>query len=81
VIGDPGRAPLANTNLLLILSAGRMPVVTCGPVPEDPAVYRLSVETLGQGYGVNVHVRGPIEQLEQLTGEIAAAVEGCQRQT
>jgi hypothetical protein len=58
-VPNPERAPLANTNLLMIVSAGRIPIVTAGRIPDDPALYRLSLEVLTGSYGVNVHIRGP----------------------
>jgi hypothetical protein len=43
----------------MIVSAGRIPIVTAGRIPDDPALYRLSLEVLTGSYGVNVYIRGP----------------------
>jgi hypothetical protein len=79
-VPDPTRAPLANTNLLLILSQGRIPAVTVTRVREDPALYRMTIEVQGQGYGVNVHLRGPVETLDQVMVAAAMALEGAERE-
>jgi hypothetical protein len=77
---DPGRAPLALTNVLLVLSQGRVPVVTVERVREDPAVYRMTIEVTGQGYGVNLHFRGPIKTLDQVMVAAAMALEQAERE-
>jgi hypothetical protein len=77
---DPGRAPLALTNVLLVLSQGRVPVATCERVREDPAVYRLTIEVQGQGYGVNLHFRGPVETLEKIVVAATMALEQAERE-
>jgi hypothetical protein len=74
---DPGRAPLANTNVLLIVSPGRLPLATCGPT-SDPDTYRLSLEILGHGYGVNVHLRGALPMLRTVVTDLSGAIDQAQ---
>jgi hypothetical protein len=71
---DPGRAPPANANILLIVSPGRLPLATCGPT-TDPDTWRLSLEVLGHGYGVSVHLRGPVPILRQLVTDLSETLD------
>jgi hypothetical protein len=70
----PGNGVLANTSLLLLVEQGKTPLVTCG-VTEDAQVYRLSLEVLGAGYGVSVHLRGPLSVLHTIVTELGVALD------
>lgn len=63
-----------NTDLLLLVYPGRLPIITCGPT-EDPDTYRLSVEVLRPGCGANVHVRGPLPTLRDLVNGLSDAID------
>jgi hypothetical protein len=63
-----------NTDLLLLVYPGRLPVVTCGPT-EDADSYRLSVEVLRPGCGASVHIRGPLPTLRELVNTLSDAID------
>jgi hypothetical protein len=66
-------APMANTHVVLACSAGRTPIASAGPT-EDPGETRLSLETLGQSYGVTVALRGPIPILRAVVEDLSDAL-------
>jgi hypothetical protein len=70
--------PLTNATILLAVDPLRQPVVTAGRVgPED---WRLTLEALESGHGVQVALRGPIRALDQVLVAMALELERAERE-
>jgi hypothetical protein len=67
-------APMANTHVVLACSAGRTPIASAGRVDDDPGDVRLSLEALGQSYGVTVALRGPTPVLRAVVEDLSDAL-------
>jgi hypothetical protein len=71
------RAPLAHATLLLVVGAGRMPLVTTAP--GRPGELRLMLDVAGAGYGATVSLTGPREILAKVVEDLGAALLGAER--
>jgi hypothetical protein len=68
---------MAQANLLLVCSAGRVPTVAASSA--RPGEARLELAASGSGYGVSVVLVGPAEILATVVAGMAAALQGGER--